>query len=139
AAGPQPDPGRVRVGGGERSQEDGVEGAEKRGTPADAERERGDRDSGEPGIASELPQSIADVSSGHIQPRAMATISNAFLGLFQASQLERGSTAGFGRCCTVADFVGGRHVGENLQLVVPLLVGSVSTRDPASQGGHAMY
>src|SRR5262249_58082383 len=131
--------GAARRGVGGRAQKDRAKSVENRVNPADAERERGDRDSGEPGIASELPQSIADVSSGHIQPRAMATISNAFLGLFQASQLERGSTAGFGRCCTVADFVGGRHVGENLQLVVPLLVGSVSTRDPASQGGHAMY
>ena len=68
----------------------------------------------------------------------MATISNAFLGLFQASQLERGSTAGFGRCCTVADFVGGGHVDENLQLVVQILFGSVPTRDPAHDGRKAM-
>jgi hypothetical protein len=53
----------------------------------------------------------------------MATTSNAFLGLFQSSQLERGSTAGFSRCCTVANFVGGGHVDEDLQLVVQILFG----------------
>ena len=68
----------------------------------------------------------------------MATISNPCLGLFQASQLERGSTAGFGRCRTVADFVGGGHVDESPQLVVQILFGSIPTRDPAHDGHKAM-
>ncbi len=68
----------------------------------------------------------------------MATLSNACLGLFQASEPERGSTVGFGRCCTVAGFVGGSHVDETLQLVVQIAFGSVPTRDPAHDGRKAM-
>jgi hypothetical protein len=64
----------------------------------------------------------------------MATKSNASLGLFQASRLEHGSTAGFGRYCTVANFVVVGHVDENPSLVVQILFGSVSTRDPAHDG-----
>jgi hypothetical protein len=68
----------------------------------------------------------------------MACSSNAFLDLFQASQLEPGSTVRFSRCRTVADFVVGSHVDESLQLVVQILFGSVPTRDPADDGRQAM-
>ena len=87
----------VRIGVRQGAYQHRVDGAEHRCKAADAERERRDRDSRERRIAPDLPQSIAEVSPGHIEPRAMTTTSNAFLGLFQASQVERGSTAGFRR------------------------------------------
>jgi hypothetical protein len=68
----------------------------------------------------------------------MATTPDTFLGLFKASQLERGSTAGFGRCNAVADFVGGGHVDERVKLLVQFLFRVVSTRDPAHDGRQSM-
>ena len=128
----------VRVGVGQRADQHRVEGAEHRGNPADAERERRDRDRRERRIASDLPQSVADVPPDRVEPGAMATGSHAFLGLFHAAQLEHGQTAGLGGRRAVADFVGGGHVDERLQLVVQILLGSVPMGDPAHDGRKAM-
>ena len=89
-------------------------------------------------MASELPHSVADVRHDHIEPGAMATASHVFLGLFHSSQLEQGQTTGLGGRRSVADFFGGRHVDERLQLVVQILLGSIPTRDPADDGREAV-
>ena len=128
----------VRIGVREWAYQHRVDGAEHRRNPADTESERRDRDSRERRIASELPQSIADVSPGHLEPCATASTSNAFLGLFQASQLERGSTAGFVNGCTVADLVGGSHVNEGFYLFVQLALGLIPPDHPSHDRSETM-
>ena len=68
----------------------------------------------------------------------MAGASHVFLGLFHASELEPGSTAGFGRRRSVADLVGGRHVDERFQLVVQVVLGLFAADDPPHDGREAM-
>ena len=89
-------------------------------------------------MASDLPQSVADVPPGNVEPAAMAAASNLFLDLLQPSQFEHGKTAGLGGRGAGVNLVGGCHVDERLQLVVQILFGAIPARDPEHDGPQAM-
>ena len=52
----------LRLGIGQRPQEDGVDHAEHRGVRADAERQRQDRDEAEAGLAPHQAQCVAEIA-----------------------------------------------------------------------------
>ena len=60
-----------RVGVGEGTDQHGIDGAEHRRRPADAERERRDRDGRERGIAPDLTPAVTDIAPGRVEPSAM--------------------------------------------------------------------
>ena len=128
----------VRIGVGQGADQHRVEGAEHRSNPADAERERRDRDRRERRIASDLPQSIAYIPPGSVEPRAMASGPNAFLRLLHAAHLEHRQAAGLGGRRAVADLVGGGHVDERLQFIVQVGLGPLPVDDPAHHGRKAV-
>ena len=70
-------------------QQHGVGEAEDRGGHADADADRHDRCCGEPAIAVEHAQAVADVTNDIVEPDAGANVADAFLDLPDAAHLEQ--------------------------------------------------
>ena len=128
----------ARIGVGHGADQHRVEGAEHRGNPADAERERRDRDRRERRIASDLPHSIAEIPPGGVKPGARASGPNALLRLLHAAHLEHSQATGLGGRRTVADLVGGGHLDKRLQFIVQIGLDPLPVDDPAQHGRKAV-
>ena len=128
----------VRVGVGQGADQHRVEGAEHRRHAADAERQRRDGDRRKRRIAADLPQSVADVPPGHVEPGAMATASNVLFRLFHASELEHGPTPSLGKGRAVADLVGGGHIDEGFQFVIQIALRLIAPDHPLHDRCEAM-
>ena len=107
----------VRIGVGQGADQHRVEGAEHRGNPADAERERCDRDRRERRIASDLPHSITHPAR-RCRARRQGERSERVPSPAPHRPLEAPPGGGLGGRRAVADLVGGGHLDERLQFIV---------------------
>src|SRR5262249_20172914 len=77
-----------------RTDQDRIEGAEHRGETADAERQRSNRDSREPGIAAQVPPGIMDILPERFEPVCSTDVTAIVLDLFGAPELHAHSATG---------------------------------------------
>ena len=112
----------------------GIEGAEHRRHPADAERERRNRDRCERRIAPELPHPVTRIPAGHVEPGAVTAGPNALLHLLHTAHLKHRQAAGLGGRRAVADVIGGSHVDERVELIVHVCLGLAPAESPSRNG-----
>ena len=113
-------------------QQHGVCEAEDRGGHANADADRHDGRCGEPTIAVQHPQAVADVTNDIVEPDGGANIADPFLDLPDAAHSEQRRAPCLGGGAALSNPLCRRHVDEALQVIVELTF-CAAGMDPALQ------
>jgi hypothetical protein len=119
-------------------QDHGVDDREDRGVGADAQSQRQQRHGGEHGTAPKRAEPVAQISSDLVQPGAVPSRSDAFLGLFDAAEMKHRRSPCVGRRRAVTHPLGSSHFHKRLQLVVQVSLSMVATDHPTHDRREAM-